>query len=302
MSKKWLIPAIAGIALMASACGNNAAPNYTNPNNTTTTQQAGRSFGADGMNVRNYGTGYTGTAFDGIGYSRTRDGIRGSDYNGYSGYSGTGYGFGRFDGTAGTNNNGTYNGFANGARPFHAFTDGRTGSAYNRGLNNASIYQNQGPTRTGMVTMQSGMARLGYAQADRNQIRTNGLDHVYVDRDALAQAVSNVTASCPGVQRSTVLVTDEEVFVGLQSMGNDGNRVKQQARQNAMSICPRYYKVYVTDDANDIQEMIRIASRSSNVSSARDNGINVDSLIKRMGGKTEREEYHASKAASKTRK
>lgn len=274
MSKKWLIPAIAGIALMASACGNNAAPNYTTPNNTTTTQQAGRSFGADGTNVRNYGTGYTGTAFDGIGYSRTRDGIRGSDYNG----------------------------FANGARPFHAFTDGRTGSAYNRGLNNASIYQNQGPTRTGMVTMQSGMARLGYAQADRNQIQTNGLDHVYVDRDALAQAVSNVTASCPGVQRSTVLVTDEEVFVGLQSMGNDGNRVKQQARQNAMSICPRYYKVYVTDDANDIQEMIRIASRSSNVSSARDNGINVDSLIKRMGGKTEREEYHASKAASKTRK
>lgn len=145
--------------------------------------------------------------------------------------------------------------------------------------------------------MQTGMTRLGYSQTNSNQIRTNGLDHVYVDRDALAQAVSNVTASCPGVERSTVLVTDEEILVGLNTTGQEANTAKKQARQNAMSIAPRYYKVYVTTDPNIVQELTTTASRSSNVSSAGHHEMNVTPLIKRMGGKTEREEARTQRTA-----
>ena len=366
MSKKWLIPAIATFALMVSACGNNAAPNYTNPNNTTQTQRAGAGYGADGMNVRNFGAGYNGAGYTGTGF----DGTRGTTYGPATYGTGNRTGFGTFNandrqgvginnnnnrangnngtngnnnqffgltvdedrnnnnnnnrrdgmygwgangnggyGTAGIGLNGNgYNTFTNGTRPYHAFddgragtfADGRTGTFTHGAAGTHSIYQNQ--NNRGMGAMQTGMTRLGYSQTNSNQIRTNGMDNVYVDRDALAQAVSNVTASCPGVQRSTVLVTDEEILVGLNTSGNNAKTSVKQAKQNALSVAPRYYKVYVTTDANDIQEMISTASRSSNVSSARTDGMNIDGLIKRMGGKTEREEARTHRTAGKSGK
>jgi len=345
LSTKWLIPAIAGIALMVSACGNNAAPNYTNPNNTTLTQRAGTGYGADGMGVRNWtgynttgagtntGTPYGSSATDRTGFGAyttktygtgvTRNGNAGNDRNilGFStdgnrnngnggifdwnrdnnyglgtmyGPGGSGYNNYPANRTGGRDTYNDYNAFTSGNRPYHAYPDGR---AYVD-----SIYQTQSAGRGSMWTMRTGMARLGYAQVDRNRIQTNGLDQVYVDRDALAKAIGNVTASCPGVQRSTVLVTDEEILVGLQTTGKDGKNAKQQAKQNALSIAPRYYKVYVSDNPKHVQEIIRTASRSSNVSTARtDGGMNVESLVKSMGGKTEREEIRAhAKAKSKT--
>lgn len=148
--------------------------------------------------------------------------------------------------------------------------------------------------------MQTGMPRYGYIQTDRQHAQTAGANNVYVDRDALARAVGNVTASCPGVQRSTVLVTDEEVFVGLNTKGSDAHTAKNQARMNAMSVSPRYYKVYVTDNPNDIQEIARVASRHSNLSHARTNETtaSIDALIKRMGGTTDAEQMRARSATT----
>lgn len=355
MNKKWLIPAIAGIALIASACGNNAAPNYTTPNQPTT-QSTRNMTGMDGLHVRNYdgagrgttfgtgagtmngtnygtnttgfgtratgfgnytgtgttGTGTTGTGTTGTGATGTGagmgDGFRGFGTNGGNdGFLGFGTnggndgfrGFGmdgrnngfRGFGTDGRNNN--FNAYTNGTRPYTAFPDG---------TRNQSIYQNAG-TRAGMGTMGAtgnGMPHMGYATTDRNVLRTtNNANQVYVDRDALARAVGNVTASCPGVQRSTVLVTDEEIFVGLNTNGQNAAEAKKQARMNAMSVSPRYYKVYVTDNARDIQEITRVASRTNNTMGVRSvDGDQLNSLIKRMGGKTDAETTKGGKAGT----
>jgi len=334
MNKKWLIPAIAGIALMASACGNNAAPNYTTPNKTTT--QSTRNYtGTDGLHVRHfdgigrgttYGTHNTGTNY---GPGMTSYGTRPHTYStGYTGFDGmrnaTGYGNYTGTGTYGTNGytgTGTYgttgtNGMRDGIRGFgtdgrnnnfNAYTNGtRPYTAFPDGARNQSIYQNAG-TRTGMGTMGAtgnGMPHMGYATTDRNVLRaTNNANQVYVDRDALARAVGNVTASCPGVQRSTVLVTDEEIFVGLNTNGQNAAEAKKQARMNAMSVSPRYYKVYVTDNARDIQEITRVASRTNNTMGVRSvDGNQLNSLIKRMGGKTDAETTRGGKAGTASKR
>ena len=251
--------------MLASACANNAAPNYTTPNQTTTNQAAPRVTNFDGLHTRTY------------------DGMRG--YNGAT--------------------PGTYNG----VRPYTAFPDGNvglnpaTGTAGIRGVGpvytgvNQSIYQKRAWNRAGAGVMQAGVPRFGYVRTDRQQVRTAAANNVYVDRNALAQAVGNVTSSCPGVQRSTVLVTDEEVFVGLNTAGADALTAKNQAQMNAMSVSPRYYKVYVTDNPNDIQEIARVASRTSNLHNARtDETASIDTLIKRMGGTTDREQVRAKNA------
>jgi len=302
LKKTWLYPAIAGIALLASACSNNAAPNYTHPNKATTNQAAPHVTNMDGLHVRNY-DGMRRTDLDGI-HTRSYDGMHSTNVDGLHtrSYDGlhvrNGIGISKApvgkDGMYPHVNN--YNAYTDGVRPYHAFPDG-TGNAGTlstapgaNGMNH-SVYQKRAWNRAGAGVMQTGMPRMGYVQTDRQKMNTASANHVYVDRDALAHAVGNVTASCPGVQRSTVLVTDEEIFVGLNTNGADARTAKHQAKMNAQSVSPRYYKVYVSDNPNDIQEIARVASRSSNVHTARtEDTASIDTLIKRMGGMTDGEQ------------
>lgn len=281
MKKTWLYPAIAGIALLASACANNAAPNYTTPN-----QTAPHVTNVDGMHGRNY---------DGV---RSFDGLHVRNGAGLNNLPGADNGL-YPNGTYPRMNANSYNAYTSGMRPYNAFTDHKDGLMGAQNGMNHSIYQKRAWNRAGAGIMQTGMPRMGYAQTDRASMKTAGAQNVYVDRDALAQAVGNVTTSCPGVQRSTVLVTDEEIFVGLNTQGADARTAKNQAKMNAQSIAPRYYKVYVTDNPNDIQEIARVASRSSNLHTARnEDAASIDALIKRMGGVTDSEQG-SSKSAQK---
>lgn len=301
MKKTWLYPAIAGIALLASGCANNAAPNYTTPNKTMTNQAAPYTRNVDGMHVRNYdGMGLNNFDWFNADNNNNNNGVRTNNYgdrhvrNGMGLTNNDGMNNGMFPNGTGTNAN-NYNAFSSGMRPYNAFTDHQAGMGMRTaGMNNApagtnaSIYQNQASNRGGAGVMSTTMPRMGYALTDRQHLRTAGANNVFVDRDALAKAVGNVTASCPGVLRSTVLVTDEEIFVGLHTQGVDRNTAKKQAKMNAESVSPRYYKVYVTDNPNDVREIARVASRSSNVNVARtEDAKSIETLVKRMGGTTQ---------------
>ncbi|MED1872240.1 YhcN/YlaJ family sporulation lipoprotein [Brevibacillus borstelensis] len=312
--KTWLLQAVAGIALLTSACANNAAPDANRPNGTTVNQAAPRLFNADKAGVYNNAPGlpdnartnfpYTnanhpaGIAGTGFGTAGTGNGTAGTGF----GAAGTGTGFGTMNGTAGTTRGTVFGdtGYNGGINSYNAFTDNGMRPLNRAGTNNQSIYR----TNQGAGTMATNtMPHMGYAQAHRADMQAAGVggangtgfgggaNNVFVDRDALARAVGNVTVSCPGVDRSTVLVTDEEVFVGLNTQGPDGRTAKDQARMNAMSVSPRYYKVYVTDNQQDIDEISRIASRTSNgpVTRAEDTR-QIDALIKRMGGTVDGEE------------
>jgi hypothetical protein len=288
MKKSWLIGTIAGLTLMVAACANNAAPNYTNR--------------SDGPAVRNQAvpgyprTGTTGvTAYDGYGagYGATTFGTTGGALGwntGRWGAYGTGadntaFGLNRTDGYFGmTSNNAGFRGMG----PFHAY-DGTAGT---RGMGHGpwSIYRDRGMGTLGTHAS----SHIGYATVQRNSLHANAVHNVHVDRSALARAVGNVTASCPGVVSSTVLVTDEEVFVGLHTRGTDSRTAKSQARMNAMSVSPRYYKVYVTDNPRMISEMTRIASRSSGLNAnTTQEERHIDALIHSFGGLADGDEMRS---------
>ncbi|NGQ96943.1 sporulation protein [Brevibacillus sp. SYP-B805] len=294
MKKSWLIGAIAGLTLMATACANNAAPNYTNR--------------YDGAAVRNQAapvyprTGTTGiTAYDGYGAAYgtpaygTTDGALGWNTGRWGAYGtgadNTAFGLNRTDGYYGmTSNNTGFRGLGN----FPGF-DGTAGTR-GRVHGPLSIYRDRG---MGTLGTQAN-PHIGYATVHRNSLRSNAVPNIHVDRDALARAVGNVTASCPGVVTSTVLVTDEEVFVGLHTRGTDSRTAKSQARMNAMSVSPRYYKVYVTDNPQMINEMTRIASQSSRLNAnATQEERHIDALIRSFGGLVDGDEMR-SKGSNRT--
>ncbi|MEJ8545891.1 YhcN/YlaJ family sporulation lipoprotein [Brevibacillus borstelensis] len=307
--KTWLLQAVAGIALLTSACGFNAAPDANRPNGTTVNQAAPRLFNADKAGIYNNAPGLPDNARTNYPYTNANR-PAGTGYGtAGTGFGTAGTGYGTMNGTAGTTRGGTVfgdTGYNGGINSYNAFTDNGMRPLNRTGFNNQSIYRtNQGAGTLATTTM----PHIGYAQAHRANLQAAGAggtgfgagaNNVYVDRNALAQAVGNVTVSCPGVDRSTVLVTDEEVFVGLNTQGQDGRTAKDQARMNAMSVCPRYYKVYVTDNQQDIDEISRIASRTTSgpVTRAEDTR-QIDTLIKRMGGTVDGEEMR-TKGSSMT--
>jgi hypothetical protein len=202
-------------------------------------------------------------------------------YTGYNGYYAGGTGFTGYGtpGTAGYRGYSTYNAY---------------GTTNNTGLHTRYAY---GPGQsiyrsTGMNTAQTNMPSMGYAKIEAAHTRAYSTSHgnVYVDRNALAKAVADVTNSVPGVHNSTVLVSDEEIFVGCTTDHKNAHDVKNKARMNALSIAPRYYKVYLTDDPSMINELTRVASTTTHANATLPhNESQINTLIKRFGGMTDRE-------------
>lgn len=301
LKKTWLYGAFAGLALLVTACGTRtAAPDNNQPAGTKLQQygtNAAHRLGTYGTmhdgTTNYYGTGYNGFGTVGItGYNNI---TRTNPPAGTTGANRFG-----ITGTAYTDNNG-YNtgvpGFTGYGAPGH-----RGASTYNAygTTNNAGLHTRfaNGPSRsmyqsTNMNTTQNNMPSTGYAKIDAAHARTysTAQSRVYVDRNALAKAVADVTNSVPGVRNSTVLVTDEEIFVGCTADQNQATDNKNKARMNAMSISPRYYKVYVTDDPSMIAELTRVASTTTHANSTMPhNETQINSLIKRFGGMTDRED------------
>lgn len=311
--------------MLATACGNKtAAPDYNQPTGTKLQQygtNAAHRLGTYGTmhdgTTNYYGTGYNGfgtvgtTGYNGTGLTGTT-GYNGTGTTGTTGYGRTGVtgtlgntagtGYNTYGATGNTYNNNGYNtggvtGFTGygstgyrGASTYSAY-----GTTNNAGLHTRyatvpgqSMYQS-----TRMNTAQNNMPSMGYAKIDAVHARTYSTAHsrVYVDRNALAKAVADVTNSVPGIRSSTVLVTDEEIFVGCTTDHKNAHDSKNKARMNAMSIAPRYYKVYVTDDPGMIAELTRVASTTTHANATMpQNDSQINGLIKRFGGMTDREE------------
>lgn len=230
-----------------------------------------------------------------------------------------GYTFGTNNPRTGIGPNAGTDAALNGYRSYNAFTDNGTRALNRNGNANQSIYR----ANNGVGTMSAAtMPHTGFVQVHSTDVRGTGAgtmgnrtgtagvtgfgpggvgaNNVYVDRQALARAVGNVAVSCPGVDRATVLVTDEEVFVGLNTQGPNARTAKNQARANALSVTPRYYKVYVTDNPQHVDEISRVASRTTNGPVIRaEDTRQFDALVKRMGGTVDGEEMR-TKGSSMT--
>ncbi|WP_139490727.1 YhcN/YlaJ family sporulation lipoprotein [Brevibacillus dissolubilis] len=280
--------------------------NGTNGYGTNNYYGAGGLYGAGAGAAAGYGMGRAGTAgTTGTGgyYGGTGTNAYGGSY-GTSGYTtntqgqyGT-YGNGNMTNTYGTTN--MYGTGGNTGRTTGGTTTGIGNNNDTSGISafdrsnyrmNTSIYRGLTGQNTAGIrsTERNAMNKMGYFKVDRNSMRTNSdqLNSVYVDRDALAQVVGNVTASVPGVNNTTVLVSDEEVFVGIRTENNrDGKTATTKARMNAMSVSPRYFKVYVTNNQAMIDELSRIASRGTNTNnlSLRNNDRTIENLVRRFGG------------------
>jgi hypothetical protein len=121
----------------------------------------------------------------------------------------------------------------------------------------------------------------GYVRHVKNPIGDHrNSDHFAVlDREKVADTISKWSTDLPNVNEAATLVTDDEVLIAYRTDSKDRNLTADQAKRTALSIVPRYYHVYVSDNANLIKNVESYANLNS---TSRDVDNLVANLVKQM--------------------
>lgn len=104
----------------------------------------------------------------------------------------------------------------------------------------------------------------GYAaHTDRDpELANPGFDtRLYIDRDVLAEGISQIVVSLPEVQQATVLVTDQDCIVIYHPYDSDDSSVQEKVELSAFGATPRWYHVYATanpEAEKNIKELIEV--------------------------------------------
>ena len=88
-----------------------------------------------------------------------------------------------------------------------------------------------------------------------------------LDREQAANIISKLSTDIPNVNDVSTLVTDQEVLIAYNTDSKDRNLTADQVKKTAMSVVPRYYHVYVTDNKvlrRDVENLANVDSTSRN--------------------------------------
>lgn len=111
--------------------------------------------------------------------------------------------------------------------------------------------------------------------------------HYSFDRPVLAKQIASLVAVLPNVKNSTVLVTDDHVFVGILTKNGKRNaKTVQEAKRTAESLTPRYFQVHVTDRKELESAINQLGLRMQGNGDIEGNTDSLNELLKRMGDET----------------
>lgn len=135
-----------------------------------------------------------------------------------------------------------------------------------------------------------GQNEIGYFRYNPDHYQTNPSSFsetgIRIDRPTLAKHIASLVAVLPNVKESTVLVTDDHVFVGIIPKKSRDPKTVKEAKRTAESVTPRYFQVHVTDSQDlhsSIDELGLRMQRSGDIDGTRKS---LNELLKKMGDHT----------------
>jgi hypothetical protein len=135
-----------------------------------------------------------------------------------------------------------------------------------------------------------------YNESSRNGIRNVSKDYGYVrhqkspvmnennnyyaslNREQVANIISHLSTNLPNVNDVATLVTDQEVLIAYKTDTKNRNATADQVKKTAMSVVPRYYHVYVSDNSHlirDVESLSHLDSTNRNARSVVNSVINL---------------------------
>lgn len=134
-----------------------------------------------------------------------------------------------------------------------------------------------------------GFTRMDSATINGKNIANVANENVAIDREQLASVITPLVASLPNVKRAATLVTDEDVLVVYETNSSDRSETADQVKRTAMSVVPRYYHAYVSDDwklAQDIENFATLGSNGNHIDHT------IDKTIQNMLQSPQGKEYN----------
>lgn len=123
--------------------------------------------------------------------------------------------------------------------------------------------------------------QFGYVRYTRDQVDSEDeVRYALIDRKAVSDLITRMILQGKGFKDASTLVTDSEVLIAYTPDGSmDRNITADTAKKTAMSIVPRYYEVYVSDEQNMYRELANLSNLQT-----KDKGYRqeLESTIKQM--------------------
>ncbi|WP_075982776.1 YhcN/YlaJ family sporulation lipoprotein [Bacillus massilinigeriensis] len=122
----------------------------------------------------------------------------------------------------------------------------------------------------------------GYTRHQRSPVQgenTSNKHYASIDREKMSDIIGKYATDVPNVDDVSTLVTDEEVLIIYSTDTKDRSKTADQVKRTAMSVVPRWYHVYVSDNPNlrkDVESYAQLDSDSKNVDAA------IDRIIQQM--------------------
>jgi ribosomal protein S17E len=140
----------------------------------------------------------------------------------------------------------------------------KSGNTLNVNTNRTDLY-NEG----GAKSIRNVSNNYGFVRHKKNPVMNNQANKHYaaIDREQLANIISKYCTAIPNVNDVATLVTDREVLISYLTDTKDRNMTADQVKKTAMTVIPRYYHVYVTDDKHlmrDVENLSHLDSTSKN--------------------------------------
>ena len=159
---------------------------------------------------------------------------------------------------------------------------------------NTGIYQQSGNTlnvndqrpdlynEDGRKGLKDRSEDFGYVRHQRTGVMgaDNNMDaYQAIDREQIADMIGRYSLMAQNVDDVSTLVTDEEVLIVYKTDSDNRFETADQVKKMAMSVVPRWYHVYVSDDPNLRNEVENFASLDTD---SRDVDTMVDGVVKQM--------------------
>ncbi|WP_223701442.1 YhcN/YlaJ family sporulation lipoprotein [Sutcliffiella deserti] len=93
------------------------------------------------------------------------------------------------------------------------------------------------------------------ATSQQNNDNVTGINY-----EEVANIISTMVAQLPNIEDVATLVTDEEVLIAYRTSNDDRKESADQVSKSALSVVPRFYHVYVSDEPRMIKDIERFSN------------------------------------------
>jgi len=156
------------------------------------------------------------------------------------------------------------------------------GNNQNNGYNNLGFDQSQMLNTRKDNRNTVGSDQFGYVRYTKDQVGNDEdeLRYGVIDREQTSELITRFILQGEGIKDAATLVTDTEVLVAYTPEGNmDSHNAANIAKKSAMSVVPRYYEVYVSDQQNMYRELATLSNMRTEDEEYRDS---IESVIEQM--------------------